>query len=111
MARRHTYTFYALPALLANLVASLPAAAQQASQPLTRPGLVEQASLNAGDTAWLLTSTVLVILMTIPGLALFYAGMVRKKNVLGTMAHSFAACCIASVLWVVVGYSIAFTPG
>ncbi|TCS36467.1 ammonium transporter [Paucimonas lemoignei] len=111
MARRYTCTFLMLLASLANLAASLPAAAQQTSQVLTKPGLVDQASLSAGDTAWMLMSTALVILMTIPGLALFYAGMVRKKNVLGTMAHSFAACCIASVLWVVVGYSIAFTPG
>jgi len=111
MARRHVYGYYALRALLSNLCLSLPAAAQQVSQVLTRPGLVEQSSISSGDTAWLLTSTALVVLMTIPGLALFYAGMVRKKNVLGTMAHSFAACCVASVLWVVVGYSLAFTPG
>ncbi|MCR6629499.1 MAG: ammonium transporter [Magnetospirillum sp.] len=57
----------------------------------------------------MLTSTALVLLMTIPGLALFYAGMVRKKNVLGTMMQSFAICCLATVLWMVIGYSLAFT--
>jgi Amt family ammonium transporter len=65
--------------------------------------------LNAGDTAWMITSSALVLLMTIPGLALFYAGMVRKKNVLATMAQSFGATAIITVLWMVFGYSIAFT--
>jgi len=66
--------------------------------------------LNSGDTAWMITSSALVLLMTIPGLALFYGGMVRKKNVLATMAQSFGATCIITVLWMIVGYSIAFTP-
>jgi Amt family ammonium transporter len=66
--------------------------------------------LNSGDTAWMLTSSALVLMMTVPGLALFYAGMVRKKNVLATMAQSFGATCIIAVLWMLVGYSIAFTP-
>ena len=65
--------------------------------------------LNAGDTAWMLTSSALVLMMTIPGLALFYGGMVRKKNVLATLAQSFGATCIITVLWMVLGYSIAFT--
>ncbi len=65
--------------------------------------------LNSGDTAWMLTSSALVLMMTVPGLALFYAGMVRKKNILATMAQSFGATCIITVLWMVVGYSIAFT--
>src|SRR3984885_3522862 len=65
--------------------------------------------LNSGDTAWMLTSSVLVLMMTIPGLALFYAGMVRKKNILATLAQSFGATCVITVLWMVVGYSIAFT--
>jgi ammonium transporter, Amt family len=77
---------------------------------LTKPTLVNITKINAGDTAWMLTATVFVLLMTIPGLALFYAGMVRKKNVLGTLAHSFVTVCVVTVLWVVVGYSIAFTP-
>ncbi|HEY4944466.1 MAG TPA: ammonium transporter [Rhizomicrobium sp.] len=65
--------------------------------------------LNSGDTAWMITSSALVLLMTIPGLALFYAGMVRKKNILATAAQSFGATCIITVLWMVVGYSVAFT--
>jgi Amt family ammonium transporter len=65
--------------------------------------------LNSGDTAWMITSSALVLLMTIPGLALFYAGMVRRKNMLATAAQSFGATCIITVLWMIVGYSIAFT--
>ncbi len=76
-----------------------------------RPFLVSVDKLSAGDTAWMLASTALVLLMTIPGLALFYAGMVRRKNVLTTALHSFAICCVVTVVWVVVGYSFAFTPG
>ena len=66
--------------------------------------------IDSGDTAWMLTSSALVLMMTIPGLALFYGGMVRRKNVLATMAQSFGATCIITVLWMIVGYSIAFTP-
>lgn len=65
-------------------------------------------TLNAGDTAWVLISTALVLLMTIPGLALFYSGMVRKKNILGTMAHSYGATAVVSIIWIVLGYSLAF---
>src|SRR5438045_1018730 len=65
--------------------------------------------IDAGDTAWMIAATALVLMMTIPGLALFYAGMVRKKNVLATMAQSVAAVCIVSILWAVLGYSLAFT--
>ena len=65
--------------------------------------------LNSGDTAWMITSSALVLMMTIPGLGLFYAGMVRKKNVLATLAQSFGATCIITVLWMIIGYSIAFT--
>jgi Amt family ammonium transporter len=67
--------------------------------------------IDTGDTAWMLVSTVLVLMMTIPGLALFYGGMVRKFNVLATVMQSFAITCIASILWFVVGYSLAFTEG
>jgi ammonium transporter, Amt family len=66
--------------------------------------------LNPGDTAWMITSSALVLMMTIPGLGLFYAGMVRKKNVLATLAQSFGATCVITVLWMIIGYSIAFTP-
>ncbi|MDQ3937208.1 MAG: ammonium transporter, partial [Chloroflexota bacterium] len=63
--------------------------------------------LNAGDTAWLLASTALVMIM-LPGLALFYGGLVRRKNVLSTIMHSFFALALVSVIWVVVGFSLAF---
>jgi len=67
--------------------------------------------LDSGDTAWMLTSTALVLLMTVPGVALFYAGMVRKKNVLSTMMQAFAVTCLVTITWTVIGYSIAFTGG
>lgn len=66
------------------------------------------ARIDAADTAWMMTATALVLMMTVPGLALFYAGMVRKKNVLATMAQSFVSVAIVSVLWAVVGYSLVF---
>jgi Amt family ammonium transporter len=68
-------------------------------------------TLDRGDTAWMLTSTALVLMMTIPGLALFYGGMVRKMNVLATAMQSFATCCLVTLLWMIVGYSLAFTEG
>ena len=79
----------------------------------TAPGplVVPMAQLDAGNTAWLMVSAALVLLMSIPGLALFYAGMVRKKNILATMAQTLAVCALVSVLWWAVGYSLAFTPG
>ncbi|NDV13318.1 ammonium transporter [Crenobacter caeni] len=75
------------------------------------PELVEASKISAGDTAWMMTSTALVLFMTIPGLALFYAGMVRKKNVLSTLMQSFSITALITVLWVVIGYSLAFMPG
>jgi len=74
------------------------------------PSFAQEAAptLNSGDTAWMLTSMALVLMMTIPGLACFYGGMVRKKNVLSVMMQCFAACCLVAVLWMVVGYSLAF---
>src|SRR5262249_8629867 len=68
-------------------------------------------TLDRGDTAWMLTSTALVLMMTIPGLALFYGGMVRKMNVLATAMQSFATCCLVTLLWMILGYSLAFTEG
>jgi Amt family ammonium transporter len=65
-------------------------------------------ALDSGDTAWMLTATALVLMMTIPGLVMFYGGLVRKKNVLSTVVQSFATCCLISVVWMVVGYSLAF---
>jgi Amt family ammonium transporter len=77
---------------------------------LASPALAEAApsKIDAADTAWMITATALVLLMTIPGLALFYAGMVRKKNVLSTMAQSLVCTMLCSVLWFAVGYSLSF---
>jgi ammonium transporter, Amt family len=66
------------------------------------------AAKSAGDTAWMLTSAALVLLMTVPGLALFYGGMVRKKNILSTIYYSLGAAVVVSILWVVIQYSLAF---
>ncbi|WP_339830721.1 ammonium transporter [uncultured Parvibaculum sp.] len=71
----------------------------------------EIAELSAGDTAWMITATALVLMMTIPGLALFYGGMVRKKNVVAMAAQVFAIAALMSVVWMVVGYSLAFSDG
>lgn len=71
--------------------------------------LQPMSALSSGDTAWMMVATILVLFMTIPGLALFYAGMVRKKSVLATMVQSFAICGVVSILWMVCGYSLAFT--
>jgi Amt family ammonium transporter len=83
------------------LAAILPAAQALADDP----------KLDTGDTAWMMTSTALVLLMTIPGLGLFYGGMVRKKNVLATLAQSFGATLLITILWMVIGYSLAFKDG
>src|SRR5499433_4461061 len=74
------------------------------------PALAESAppTIDAGDTAWMIAATGLVLMMTIPGLALFYCGMVRKKNVLATMAQSLLCTMLCSILWVAVGYTLAF---
>jgi Amt family ammonium transporter len=83
----------------------LPSLAQDAAAAAPTP------KLDTGDTAWMLTSTVLVILMTVPGLALFYAGMVRKKNVLSVLTATFATFSLLSLSWFAVGYTLAFTDG
>ena len=67
------------------------------------------AAVDSGDTAWILTATALVLFMTLPGLALFYAGLVQSKNVVSVLMHHFAVACLMSILWVVVGYSLAFS--
>nr|WP_180882971.1 ammonium transporter [Mesorhizobium loti] len=93
-------------AALAGLLAATSTYAQEtttAAAPVPAP--------DTGNTAWMLTSTALVLMMTIPGLALFYAGMVRKKNLLATVMQSFAVCCLVTVLWFVAGYSLAFSDG
>ena len=89
-------------AAVALLAAAAPALAQdEAATP----------KIDTGDTAWMLTSAALVLMMTIPGLALFYAGMVRKKNVLATMMQSFTITALVTVVWMVAGYSLAFGEG
>jgi Amt family ammonium transporter len=81
------------------------------AQPPSGSTVVPVAQLSSGDTAWMISATTLVLLMTIPGLALFYAGMVRKKNILGTMAEVMAVTALVSLLWFAAGYSLAFMPG
>ena len=94
------------------LFAALPAWAQAAAADAAAAApAVPDPKVDTGDTAWMLTSTALVLMMTIPGLALFYAGMVRKKNILATLMQSFSICALVTVLWMVVGYSLAFTNG
>jgi ammonium transporter, Amt family len=87
------------------------AAAAPAAATPTAPLLLSADKISSGDTAWMLTSTALVLMMSIPGLALFYGGMVRKKNVLATLMQTFAIVCIVTILWWLIGYSWAFTPG
>ncbi|HXX12299.1 MAG TPA: ammonium transporter [Burkholderiales bacterium] len=106
----------AVPGFSEDKPAEAPAAASgTAAAPAppapTEPLKIEVAKINSGDTAWMLSSTALVLLMTIPGLALFYGGMVRKKNVLATVMQSFAITCLVTILWMVAGYSLAFMPG
>jgi Amt family ammonium transporter len=85
---------------VAMLMAATPALAQAAAQP---------AKIDPADTAWMISATGLVLMMSIPGLALFYSGMVRKKNVLATMAQTLAAVALGSILWMMAGYSLTFT--
>ena len=87
-----------LPAALLML-AALPAAAQPAAVPVP----------DKGDTTWMLVATILVVLMTLPGLALFYGGLVRAKNMLSVLIQVLAGFCVISLLWVAYGYSLAFT--
>jgi ammonium transporter, Amt family len=88
-----------------------PAAAAEAPPPVCDNKTVTNCSPNSGDTAWMLTSMVIVLMMTIPGLALFYGGMVRKKNVGDTVMTSFAITCLISILWLFFTYSLAFRAG
>ena len=75
------------------------------------PVLAMAETLDTGDTAWILTSTALVLFMTLPGLALFYGGLVRSKNVLSVLMQCFVIACVVSILWVVYGYSLSFAEG
>src|ERR1700747_3805410 len=86
-----------MPATLSLVFAATPALAQEMT-----------AKIEGGDTAWMIPATALVLMMTIPGLALFYCGMVRKKNVLATMAQSVACTALCSLLWFAFGYTLSF---
>ncbi|WP_415072017.1 ammonium transporter [Hyphomicrobium sp.] len=95
-----------------------PAAPQAAAAPATPPPppacdakTLEKCTVNSGDTAWMLTSVALVLMMTVPGLGLFYGGMVRKKNVGDTVMTSFAITCLVTILWAAFNYSLAFRAG
>ena len=102
------YLFGAVAALAVLALFHIdPALAQEAAE-AAEPA---KPAIDTGDTAWMLTSTALVLMMTIPGLALFYGGMVRKKNVLAVVMQCFATTCIVTVAWMVIGYSWAFTDG
>ena len=110
---------FALIALCGVLGFSLPSFAEDAAAPAAAAVTAEAAAPaaapapvpNKGDTTWMLTATCLVILMTIPGLALFYGGMVRTKNMLSVLMQVFATFCLLSILWAIYGYSVAFTEG
>src|ERR1700716_3858573 len=105
---------WGVSALLFALLLALPAFADDAAPAAAAAAAAAPTGppkLDSGDTAWMLASTALVLLMTIPGLALFYGGMVRKKNILATLMQSFVITCIVTLVWTVAGYSIAFTTG
>src|SRR5262245_34990758 len=74
-------------------------------------GAAEPAKIDPANTAWMITASVLVLFMTLPGLALFYAGLVRTKNVLSVLMQCFAITCMATLIWVICGYSLAFGDG
>ncbi|MCC6778754.1 MAG: ammonium transporter [Hyphomicrobiales bacterium] len=95
----------------AALVAGLALLSSGAFAEDAAPAAAAAPTFNKGDNAWMLTSTVLVLLMTIPGLALFYGGLVRSKNMLSVLAHVFYTVCIVTVLWMIYGYSLTFTGG
>jgi Amt family ammonium transporter len=104
----------ALAALIVGLMFADTTFAQTvapAAAPAAPAAAAAAPKLDTGDTAWMLTSTALVLMMTIPGLGLFYGGMVRKKNVLATVTQSFAITSLVTVLWMIIGYSLAFTEG
>ncbi|MBF0677833.1 MAG: ammonia channel protein, partial [Devosia sp.] len=92
-------------AALASLLLTLPALAQDAA-PEAAAVVEEVAAIDTGDTAWMIVSTLLVILMTIPGVALFYGGLVRGKNVLSVVTQVFGAFSMIALLWVAYGYSL-----
>jgi Amt family ammonium transporter len=112
--RLHSLRIWLAGVLLAGPVLALAQSSPQAPATQAQIDSLRQAIVNAqcaGDNAWMLTSAALVLLMTGPGLALFYGGLVRKKNILATMMQSFAMMAMVSILWAICGYSFAFGPG
>jgi ammonium transporter, Amt family len=106
------FLFGVVAALAVMFLAYLdPALAQEAAAEAAAEAAPAAPTLDTGDTAWMLTSTAIVLMMTIPGLALFYGGMVRKKNVLSVVMQCFAITCLITLIWFVAGYSLAFTDG
>jgi Amt family ammonium transporter len=96
----------------ASVFAALPAWAQAAAGPIKAPDAAQMATMvNKGDTSWMLISAALVLMMSVPGLALFYGGLVRTKNMLSVLMQVMMIVCVAALLWVSYGYSIAFTSG
>jgi ammonium transporter, Amt family len=91
--------------------AAAPPAAATPAAPAVKERFVKPDQINSGDTAWLLVSTALVMMMTLPGLAFFYAGLVRKKNILSMMTHVFIAAAMVTTAWFAVGYPLAFSEG
>jgi Amt family ammonium transporter len=100
-----------LAALAVAVLLMDPALAQQAADAAPAAAAAPEIVVNKGDNAWMMTSTVLVLLMTVPGLALFYGGLVRPKNMLSVLTHVFYTVCIVTVIWCIYGYSLAFTGG
>jgi len=102
---------WGLAALAAGVLISDWALAQAAAPAAAPPAAPPAPTFNKGDNAWMLSATVLVLLMTIPGLALFYGGLVRSKNMLSVLMHVFYSVCIVTLIWVIYGYSLALTGG
>lgn len=98
-----------LPGTLTAQLATLPEGIPEVVETVAQ-ATEAHAPLDSGNTAWMLTATVLVLFMTLPGLALFYGGLVRAQNVLSVLMHCFAIACLASVLWVAILYSLSFAP-
>src|SRR5580658_11027394 len=96
---------------LISAIAAAQTTAPDAEKRLATVEAAAKAAQSAGDNAWMLVSAALVLMMTGPGLALFYGGLVRRKNVLGTMMHSFILMAVITVLWAIVGYSLSFGEG
>ncbi len=107
---KRTIRGFALLFCIALLVSAISGWAQETVSSVSSVVSPVPAAISAGDTAWVLASSALVLMMIVPGLALFYGGLVRSKNVLGTVIHSFIILSLLSILWILIGYSLAFGP-